>query len=443
MASFVAVVSSIVFAIRKARQAAKEHARYVAENPGERWKWRPDWAEGRIDSTSTKTGGIALLVFAAIWNSMVFLFVYLAFSQMPKVPWPLVLVLALFVAVGVGIATSALILLLRWRRYGTSVLELETRPGVIGGRLAGRVWARIRPEPGVQISVQLKCLEQRTRQRSKGGSEKDVSVLWTETRTLRGEELSLAPDGGAFVPIDFVIPPECQETTSIYGDDGIYWELEVRAKLPGPDYVATFRVPVFVTEESDSPHAQQLQEKERRRTLAAGPPPKLSARISPTATGGTEIFWPPFRHVVGGAILLVLAALCGLGIYALPMKGGVWIAYLFLGLFGTLFGVAGMNAMFGSSRLQLEPEGTLILERKMLGLGRTRKYNAADIAVVERIVGSSTNQTSYFYLQLRTGAGEKLLLGSGMESEAEIAYLEAMVEDWLAQYQRRASYWSS
>ncbi|MGB9692541.1 MAG: hypothetical protein ACPL7D_10265 [Candidatus Sumerlaeaceae bacterium] len=435
---FVAIVASFGFALRRAWRLQKEKARAAAANPGEPWKRRPDWAVGRIEFTGAKAAAIGFLVFALIWSAFISLFIYAFLSATPRegLPWPIYVAMFVFPVVGVGMAARAVVLLLRWRRYGVSVLELETVPGVIGGRLAGRVWAKLRPEPSSEIVVRLRCLEQKTRRSSRGAREKDVSVLWEETKRLRAEELVLGPSGGVYVPVEFVIPRECSPTSALGDEDGISWELEVRAKVRGPDYVATFRVPVCVTETSDLPEAQKLQKEERCRKLAAGPPPKLSVRIAPTMTGGTELYWPPYRHIFGGVVLLALAALCGFGTYALPVKSGVWVAYGVLGLFAAVFGFQGLNAVLAWSRLLLEPEGVLRVERKLLGFGRTQQCRAEDIAIVERVVGSTVNRTPYFYLQLRTRSGERLLLGSGMEQEDEIAYLEAMVEDWLAQYKR-------
>ncbi|MCX7624632.1 MAG: hypothetical protein N2Z21_00220 [Candidatus Sumerlaeaceae bacterium] len=404
------------------------------------WTRRPDWAMGRIESESLGAITGALGCLAVMWNGILAVFIYAWLMQHPssKDTRVVALVLSLFLLVGIALAVSAIVFALRWRRYGKSYVELETIPGVIGGRLAGRVWAKLRPAPSDEVQLSLQCVRRHTTGSGKDRQQRE-DILWETSVNVQGGDLALGPNQGVFIPVEFFIPRECETTTSFGGEDGILWRLQVRAKVRGPDYTASFQVPVFVTEASDSPEAQELEARERRKRLSQGPPPGGEVRITPTMTGGTQLYWPPLRHVVGGLILVLVAAGFIAAIYLIRDHGAIF-AYIVLVLFAVLFGAAAAVALGGSARIQLEPDGRLRLERKVCGMGRPFECNAADIAAVERVASGRSGNRLYFTVQLRLADGRKIPINWGMEKEDETSYVEALLEDWVHLYRRRESY---
>lgn len=404
------------------------------------WTRRADWASGRIESESLGTAAVVMGCFAFIWNSIVAVFILAWFLKPPaaKDARIVAVILSLFVLVGIGVAATAILFALRWRRYGKSYLELETIPGVIGGRIAGRVWAKLRPAPADKMQVSLECVRRTTRGAGKNREQRE-DVLWEVTHDLQGSDLTPAPHQGVYIPVEFFIPRECEATTSFQAEDGIFWRVQVCAKVEGPDYVATFPVPVFVTEASDSPEAEELEARERRKQLSQGPPADLTVRITPTLTGGTELYWPPLRHIVGGVILVVIAGMLIAAMFLIRDKSA-FVAYLVLGLFALLFMGGAAIALGGASRVLLEPDGRLRLRKTVFGFGRSFECHAADIAAVERLASGRSGNRVYFTVQLRLKDGQKIPMNWGMEKEDEASYVEALLEDWMQLYRRRESY---
>lgn len=439
----VTAVLVLAFALRKARRGRVGQNTAAGPAPDAvrlPWARRADWAAGRIESESLATAAVALGCFAFIWNSIVAVFI-LAWLMKPPAPKDARIVavtLSLFVLVGIGVAAAAILFALRWRRYGKSYLELETIPGVIGGRIAGRVWAKLRPAPADKVLVSLECVRRTTSGAGRNREQRE-HVLWQVTHDLQGSDLTPAPHQGVYIPLEFFIPRECEATTSFQGEDGIFWRVQVRAKVGGPDYVATFQVPVFVTEASDSPESEELEIRERRKQLSQGPPAHLNVRITPTLTGGTELYWPPLRHVVGGIILLIIAGMLVAAMF-LIRDPSAFVAYLVLGLFALLFAGGAATALGGASRVHLEPDGRLRVQKTVFGFGRAYECQAADIAAVERLASGRSGNRVYFTVQLRLKDGLKIPINWGMEEEDEASYVEALLEDWVQLYRQRESY---
>jgi hypothetical protein len=430
---FLAVPVVIFLALR--RTAARSRAASNAALGGEPWKQRPDWEAGRIELQSTRGAATVLGLFALMWNAIVFVTGYAALTR-PNPAQPLTtfyLVFGVFVLVGLGLAWGAAVYFVRWRRFGTSVFELTTVPGVIGGRLAGRVLAKLRPSPATEFRVALRCMR-RTTTSSNNGRETQERIVWEDTQIVHGSQVELGPGGGVFIPVVFVVPRECEPTTAVRTEDGIFWQLVVSAKLEGPDYEAMFVVPVFVTAESDSPEAERLETQARRARLENGQPVGLSVRINPTITGGTEIYWPPLRRKFVGAVMVIISAGFFVGCVLAWPRAAIPIP-LFLALFGLVLAAIAFNVLFISTRLALEPDGRFSVERRWLGLGSRREFDARNVAVVERVVASTSGNTPGYTLQIRMADGTKLSLGNGLEREDETAWLEAMIEDWVAGYQ--------
>ncbi len=432
---FIVPVVVLIAAWRTYRRKSSQ-----ATSSDQPWHQHQDWAVGRIESTSQVGPALALIAFALIWNSFVGAVIYVVLFEPSTADRPpdqvLYPVLGLFALVGVGLAAGGLGMFARWKRFGKSILELKTRPGEIGGRLAGRVLARMRPAPSTEIDVALKCIERKTR-RCQKRSETQETVLWQETHHLRGEQTDLAPQGSVSIPVEFVIPPECQPTTALGSEDGIYWRLDVHAKMPGPDYSAQFVVPVFVTEKSFSPEAAALQEEARRQRLSQGPPPQLSVRISPTMSGGTQIDWPPNRRPLVSLAFFVVAVALALAAWFAFHKAGI-VPGAVVGLFAALVALAAWGAAMSWSRLELEPDGTVRIWQKMFR-SKLTECSAHEVRTVERLAGGQAGKTPFFYLSIRLADGRQFKLGTGMEGEEETAYLEALVEDWLEHQRRRHS----
>ncbi len=113
------------------RKRVSELDRLRAEHPAERWRWRPEWVAGRIES-STRQKMITAGWLAGLWNLISLPSAILVIPEfMASRELPLLLVF-IFPVVGVGLLVWALRIALRYKKYGISILELAHVPGVIG-----------------------------------------------------------------------------------------------------------------------------------------------------------------------------------------------------------------------------------------------------------------------------------------------------------------------
>jgi hypothetical protein len=60
-----------------------------------------------------------------------------------------------FPIIGLWLIGWAVVSVMRWRKYGRSVFERASVPGVIGGRLEGEIRAPVKIEPGNVYRVKL------------------------------------------------------------------------------------------------------------------------------------------------------------------------------------------------------------------------------------------------------------------------------------------------
>jgi hypothetical protein len=139
-------------------------------------------------------------------------------------------------------------------KFGRSVLELETLPGAIGGRLAGTVCVPCILDAPSGVRLELECVARVRRRKLNGKSSVHEETL-LESKQQLGRELPHRGDA-TFIPVAFAIPPDARPSGRD-GRDQIVWRLRVRAAQRGADYDATFIVPVFhVTDAASVPVAE-------------------------------------------------------------------------------------------------------------------------------------------------------------------------------------------
>jgi HSP20 family molecular chaperone IbpA len=125
---------------------------------------------------------------------------------------------------------------------------MSTLPGVIGGRLAGRVLTSVDLDASAGYRITLNNIHRVT---TGSGDSRSTSerLLWQDERHLLEETAQYDPSRSE-IPIDFQIPYDASPTEERSDDDKVLWRLEVEAEVPGVDYSSQFEVPVFKTAES-------------------------------------------------------------------------------------------------------------------------------------------------------------------------------------------------
>lgn len=384
-------------------------------HPDEPWLCKKDWAEGRIIS-STRTTMRFVSVFAFVWNLMSALMWSGIRNEILGKGNRWALLLLLFPAVGLLLILAAIICVLRWRKFGESVFEMASVPGVIGGKLAGviRTSAKVQPEDGFHLT--LNCVQSVTH------SDSSETTLWQDEQII-ARDLLQSDSARSAIPVLFQIPYDCRPTDETNAYNKTIWQLNVSAKTPGVNYSTSFDVPVFKTPESDpnfvvdrSLIAEYAAPADPDRDLHDAGVVKMA---SPTGEGCRLVF-PMARSPVMAAIF----ALAGLAFGGVPFfvyytaSGEFWFATVactvLFGGFGLLLLAVSADVWFYRSVVDVSAHG-LVVTGGWFGLGRQRRIEASDI---EKIVpfsrmgaGEGEGKKMYYDIDIVCTTGKKVTAG--------------------------------
>ena len=208
------------------------------------WTQRSDWSEGKVIQTGP--GSIRLLMgFTLAWNAIAWGiagFGLISEWETFDVPWFLVV----FPVAGILLAVMTYRTWLHRKKFGISILTLQTIPAEPGKWLRASFDAAIKTEdlPAVRFNLRLVCVK-RSAYRDKDDDRRvSEEVIWREEKNIPG--ISSADSAGFTVPVEFAIPPDQPQTELYPEDDRILWRLDVTSKLKGIDFAAQFEIPVFI-----------------------------------------------------------------------------------------------------------------------------------------------------------------------------------------------------
>ena len=173
-----------------------------------------------------------------------------------KVRWE-VLIPGGFAAVGLIFLVAALIATARWLRFGGCLVRVRNLPGMIGGHFRGEVLLPEKFPADTDVRLELFCETTHTTPGRNSDDHDSVSVSRDWAQTIRVTvSAAYTHDGHCVLPFDFTVPYGLPDETSSRQEGNarlaIQWKLRVFARIEGPDLDITYRVPVFVTAESDA-----------------------------------------------------------------------------------------------------------------------------------------------------------------------------------------------
>lgn len=225
------MIGAVIVRSRRDRREKRLSQQFSSEP----WKWKPEWAGGII--RPERSQAIFFGVFAAFWNAISLPAFVLTISEIVsrKTFFPQGLV-CLFPLIGAGLIVAAVRQLLILRRFGKATFQMETVPGILGGRLSGVIRLPERLLPQGAFHLKLQCL----RGTEKSGSQNSqMLVLWEATQETRTTSDQLYETA---IPVLFEVPPDQPESDA---QGAIKWVLVVSAENPGIDLSLQFCVPVF------------------------------------------------------------------------------------------------------------------------------------------------------------------------------------------------------
>ena len=393
------------------RRSRRQEKVLALAHPGEPWLWKKDWASGRIRSSAASLAGA--LLFAAFWNTFCIV-IWLAFLSAGKVSrtdeqvfwW----FMTPFTIVGLGMIVWAGVSLMRWRKFGRSVFQMASVPGVIGGQLAGVIRTPVKIEPADCFRIKLSCIHCVTPRASRGQVSRNI--IWQDEQVVTRDLLQRDVAHSA-IPVLFQIPYQCRQIDDGEPNSAILWRLEVLAKMPGVDYGAEFDVPVFKTPQSD-PHfvvdrnlvgeysAPETPEHDLHDAGVAG-------MASPSGDGWRFVF-PMARHP-GIAAFFTVPALVFTGapllwacldfeLIAIPF-------FMVFGLCAVCLWIAAVDLWFYRSVIDASPRGLTVVGG-LFGWSRRRWIETADVVQIATVSRVQSDKEMYYNLVIVCRDGKRV-----------------------------------
>jgi len=390
------------------------------------WMRRQDWACGRI-----RCVGLAKIVvfwvMAVLWNGFTWTWMILIWGDPEEEA--VVKVLWFFCLIGLGLFAWAVRRTWAWLRFGESVLELASVPGVIGGTLEGQIQTGIQTSPTKPIQLALICIRKHSVKRFKRESEITQDIIWQTDRSVAVGRFNRGPRGLA-IPLHILIPYGLPNSDNSNVDEQILWQLVVSGDLPGIDFRAEFLVPVFVTANSKSEWTEEKVDEmvfQERKAYFSSALPRAESWVSPVTTrptqsGGMEYVFHldvPLKMAMGLTLLTVLFCVGSVGLY-------LWLGEM--GPFAVLPGVFGLllllaTVMIWTFKTRVLIEGGLVTVRKSIfGIPRIWRVPFSQISRVrvrhEKIEGVKENDRDWEILIDRK-EGSSVNLGASIRDRSE------------------------
>ena len=297
--------------------------------PEQPWKWDKEWANGRLTDTAKGVWGaffLTLLPLAFVWGMAIW-----AYQVKGPEPGLIAVLIPFFLVSG---AIPVLVLRARWAysKYGDSLLEMDTVPGLLGETFSGTLETGAFLFPAEGLKVTVTCTRLR---RTRNGSNR---TLWQHSYYVMENDCTVR-NRRQTVPISFQLPrsdavkDQSLETNFSLEpqEHRVVWNLRIDAKTHGVDFTAHFEIPVFQVENPDV-----ILRKKPGQTAPNATPQTQKAALKPACTkieisplqdfrmpNGIRVDIPLARWVYWWSILLPFSFLvCGW----LLMSSGDWMS---------------------------------------------------------------------------------------------------------------------
>lgn len=222
-----------------------ESKRLEREFPGSHAMADYHWDRGGIDGDGLARALNQLFGFCLF---VVFLipFNWLVFFTTEKIPGLIRNVIGFFDLIVMVIAGYCIYLLIRYFKYGKSRLKFHRFPYAPGQELSATVVMTKPIKAATEVKAILRFVEEKYETRNSGNERETVIVcyeLYSETKDLTtlgnfGRDIEQ-------IPIAFSLPNDLNLKNDLLSRPPKYWQLEIKAKTPGVDYLSHFLIPVY------------------------------------------------------------------------------------------------------------------------------------------------------------------------------------------------------
>lgn len=390
------------------------------------WLKRPEWISGRITSSLRKPI-LLLWIIVLFWcGASLVILSLIILSQLQTNNHALLISAASIVML---IIIAALVFAwwttAAWRQFRQSIFITAATPVAAGGALQGQIQVPGKVLPSHGWHLALSCVQRKT-----SGPTNNLrtteKTLWRDEKWLRCDLLQKNA-AGVTLPVFFQVPADKPDSTPEKGD-GIHWKLEAWAQLAGPNFEATFEVPVFKLPEpagtSDDPTLPyQISLDEIRKQIHS----KIQVDVLPT---GQEFIFPSGR-TPGFAMGATIICLVWTGIVALlilkhappllPLVFGA-IDLLMLYFVGDLW-LRRSHIAIADDAIKIETAWASFRQHHSLKISEAAGFFAE--------AGTPVGHSTYYDLKLRMRDGKEWLLAKNLGHKPEA--------DWLARQMTAAA----
>jgi hypothetical protein len=359
------------------------------------------------------------LFFAVLWNAIAVPAPFLAWSAITEEGETAALLVFIFPVVGIFLLIWAIREVIRHRKFGVSVLELESTPGVIGRGIRGDVYVNVPLEPYEGFQTKLVCVRRVTTGSGKNRSTSE-RIQWQEKGQVRDSRREF---NRTVVPVAFAIPADVLESDDSDSSNRVIWRLELSADIPGVDFDAKFEVPVFRTAKSIEPLSAYESEKyDSLAELGEYEPPRDSKIVVTSTPRGTEIYFPPARSPGAAAGLTAFLLIWTVVVWVLIVVDAPLLFPIVFGFFEILLILGALQMWFGISRLELSPDAVAITSGLTLA-ARTRHLHPDAISDIKLDIGMQSGQTPYYRIRILGTDGTAVTAGRGIKDKREAEWL--------------------
>ncbi|MEZ5278222.1 MAG: hypothetical protein R3F07_17705 [Opitutaceae bacterium] len=413
---FLTVASGFLALVLHGFRKSRRDAEVAAANPSAPWLWRKDWAAGTARS-NRRASVIAMWLFAIFWNG-VSSPIFFVFRQEWEKGNKAVLIALLFPLVGIGLLAAAIRLTLQWRRFGQSVLHLETLPGCLGQHFQARLEIPCVMVTIQEIRLKLTCVRRTTTGSGKNRSTRE-DLLWEETRVVPHRAIALS-NAGLSLPVFFPLPDDQPE--SLDGNPAIVWRLKAHADLPGVDYAETFEVPVFRSRDTVPKERVTDPLAEFQASPDVGSEPVMKGvRIRETAVGVSIDFLPGRNNGSTFGLIVFTAVWTGILYFLLQVDMPRLFPFMW-GAFNLILLAGVLSALFYGVRVTTEDRHLTIRHRLILPTV-TRSLPPGSVRAVTAQPGMRSGSTQFYKVVVEDHAGHKFHAGGGIREKRDAVWI--------------------
>ncbi len=427
---FTCVGLGIIIAGFRLRKKARQTSSLQAQHPDQPWLWRADWAEGKIKS-SALAQPILMLIMGLAFCGLGGVSTYFALPEVWQKHNYAALVVLFFPLAGLGMLAIFFVAWRSQKRFGNCYFELAQIPIPLGSVLEGMIQTGNPLKLEHELNLKISCVRQVTTGSGKSRSTNEY-ILWQDEKIYSSHaNLPESESGHTGIPVHFKLAdgqPQCFTRENV----SVFWRLEAKSKMRGPDFRAVFDLPVFKvagaavaetdeTDANDSDPTVLLQapieeiRRDENSKIKISDGPNGREFYFPASRNWQMALWATLGMLFSDAIMAALILRQDSIHVPVPV---FW--KIFVGFFVFITTWSALGLWFGTIRITVDSTGLRVTSR-WLFLSRTRNFPASDVERFETIMGMSGGTLQN--IQLISRAGKTISIANGIASSAEANWL--------------------